>query len=151
MSLLLVQLCPSCVCVTNIFQLKRSKVSCLSMRTQQRENTDYQSAIRRRGSVQSSFAVKYQQTETQQRFETGEQDENTWGLCVGDKESKGRSAKTGYKIQGAQKDPIGTSAWAHGSADSETMDILETAAYDRRQRRNMVPNIPLFLPTVIGQ
>lgn len=28
--------------------------------------------------------------------------------------------------------------WGHISAKSERMDILETDAYDRRQRRNMV-------------
>lgn len=49
--LYVVQLCPSYVDVTNVFQLERSKVRSLFMRIQNSENIDYRSAIRQQGSV----------------------------------------------------------------------------------------------------
>lgn len=76
-----IQLCSSSVDVTNVFHLQRSKVSRLFMRTQNRQNIDYQRAIRQHGSVQSSLLWNTNRLdwETRQRFETrgtGEQDKN---------------------------------------------------------------------------
>lgn len=51
----LVQLCSLCVDVSITFQLLRFKVSWLSLKSQNSENIDYQSAIRQQRSVQGSL------------------------------------------------------------------------------------------------
>lgn len=108
------------------------------MRTQNRENTDYQ-----RGKISPKcISLKYQQTEVDGRQEGQENKTRTLRIkCVGNQDNRGRTAKTEEDKRGRteQVHPTETFAGAPESADSDTMDILETDAYDRRQRRNMVP------------
>lgn len=135
MSLVIVQLCPSSVDVTSIFQLKRVKVSWLSLKTQNRENIDYQSAIRQRRLVQGSPVWNTNRVrETAEIRDRRTRQEHLRIICVG----KGRTGKTEVdrRWHTGQVHPTETSAGAQDSA--ETMDILETDAYDRRQRRNTV-------------
>lgn len=135
MSLVIVQLWPSSVDVTNIFQLKRVKVSWLSLKTQNRENIDYQSAIRQRRLVQGSPVWNTNRVrETAEIRDRRTRKEHLRIISVG----KGRTAKTEVdrRWHTGQVHPTETSAGAQDSA--ETMDILETDAYDRRQRRNTV-------------
>lgn len=135
MSLVIVQLCPLCVDVTNIFHLKRVKVSWLSLKTQNRENIDYQSVIRQWRLVQGSPVWNTNRVrETAEIRDRRTRQEHLRIICVG----KDRTAKTEVdrKWHTGQVHPTETSAGAQDSA--ETMDILDTDAYDRRQRRNTV-------------
>lgn len=60
-----------------------------------------------------------------------------YSLCVENQGSKGRTVKTEEYRRRGRILPTETSS---GGQDCvQTMDILETEAYDRRQRRNLVP------------
>lgn len=75
---------------------------------------------------------------------------------MGNQGNKGRTAKTEEDKGGRTEQVLVTETFAGApdSADCETMDILETDAYDRRQRRNMscallFSLLPFFLSTAL--
>lgn len=102
------------------------------------ENIDYQRLIRQQGLVQSSLLWNTNRLrDTAENW--AEQDKNTWGLYVLVTEKNNCKAEENRRCITRRSSSTWTSVGARVSADPEKMDILETDAYDKRQRRNMVP------------
>lgn len=102
-------------------------------------NTDYQSAITEQRSVQGSTDVKQQQCEIwMAEVQERRAGHKHFRIILVEQGWKSRTLKTGEDTKShTGQFHLDTSA---GDKDScWTMDILETHAFDRRQRRNMVP------------